>query len=75
MQDIEPLISLDQFQSEIEKLYNWSKQGCLNGNCQIKKPTGMHTNASCFCNPRDFADQLLWLACELDKYSRKRWMK
>lgn len=71
-------MTLESFQQEMDKLHTWSKQGCLDGNCQIEKPKGMHTNASCNCNPREFAEHLLWLACEVESaypHKHQRWIK
>jgi len=70
------LITLSNFQKEIKILNDWAQHGCSDGYCQIEQKKGMHTNASCRCNPRDFAERLFWLACELDKYGKyKRWIK
>ena len=68
------LITLKQFQAEMQTLNEWAQHGCSDGYCQIERKRGMHTNASCTCNPRDFAERLLWLACELDKHRKYgRW--
>lgn len=68
------LITLKQFQQEIQTLNDWAQHGCSDGYCQIERKGGMHTNASCTCNPRDFAERLLWLACELDRHRKYgRW--
>lgn len=72
----ETLITLSKFQQEIKDLNIWAQHGCSDGYCQIEQKKGMCTNASCRCNPRDFAERLFWLACELDKYGKyKRWIK
>lgn len=65
------LMSLQAFQLEIEKLYKWAHHGCSDGGCQIEVNKGMHTNGGCQCNPRNFAEHLLWLACEAEKHGRK----
>jgi len=68
------LISLKDFQTEIAKLNGWVQHGCSDGGCQIEKPKGMHTNGGCRCNPREFAEYLLWLSCEIEKHGRyRRW--
>ncbi len=68
------LMSLTDFQAEMERLNRWAQHGCTDGGCQIEKPKGMHTNGGCRCNPREFAEYLLWLACEVEKHGRyRRW--
>jgi len=68
------LISLKDFQAEMAKLNGWAQHGCSDGGCQIEKPKGMHTNGGCRCNPREFSEYLLWLACEVEKHGRyRRW--
>jgi hypothetical protein len=70
------LIPLQEFQIAAQKLNQWAQHGCSDGGCQIEQTAGMHTNGGCHCGPRYFADYLLWLACEVDKYGRyKKWEK
>jgi hypothetical protein len=69
----EPLMSLKDFQDHVAKLNEWAQHGCRNGGCQIEQPQGMHTNGGCRCLPKDFAEHLLWLACEVEKHGRKYW--
>lgn len=67
------LMSLKDFQAEMERLNRWAQHGCLDGCCQIEPPKGMHTNGGCRCHPKSFAAHLLWLACEIEKHGRRRW--
>lgn len=74
-EDLSP-ISLLAFQGELERLCRWANHGCGDGSCQIQKPKGQQTNASCRCHPKEFAERLLYLACEVDKYEKyKKWNK
>lgn len=70
----EAAMPLKDFQAEIVKLSEWAQRGCSDGGCQIEKPKGMHTNGGCQCSPREFAKHLLWLAREVEKYGRRRWL-
>jgi len=47
--------------------------GCGDGGCQIKRPTGMHTNGGCQCRPEYFAEELFFIGLELERYRRRRW--
>lgn len=74
--ELEQLISLADFQKEMNKLNEWAKYGCSNHGCRINPPKGMGTNATCQCIPRSFSEHLLWLACELEKYRKyNHWPK
>lgn len=75
MNSEESPMSLGDFQTELTKLQLWASHGCRDGDCQILRPVGMHTNGGCRCSPKNMADRLLWLACELEKYGRRRWPK
>jgi hypothetical protein len=69
-------IPLREFQARMNSLNHMAQHGCGNGGCQIEKPKGMHTNAGCFCTPRRFSEELLWLAAEVEKHGRYRmWPK
>lgn len=48
----------------------WDEIGCGDGNCDFRRPTGMHTNAGCRCFPRH--------ADEYDQAERsrlRRWVR
>lgn len=45
----------------MKALGRWAESGCGDGNCKIRKPTGMHTNGGCKCY-RGIADDALRLA-------------
>jgi hypothetical protein len=69
-------LTLKTFQDQMEKLNRWAQHGCMDGGCQIERPTGQHTNGGCNCTPRHFSLALLDLACELEKTGRyARWPK
>lgn len=65
-------MTLKEFQNEIEKLHYWATEGCSNGNCKVKRKTGMHTNGICHCTPHRFAERLLELACKLEEHKKHR---
>lgn len=70
------LMTLSDFQSQIEKISRWARHGCSNHGCMIDPPKGMGTNSTCQCTPRAFSESLLWMACELDKHGKYgRWNK
>ena len=73
--DTEPeLMTLKEFQEELDELNRWAQHGCADGGCEIEPPKGMHTNGGCRCSPRYFSESLLWLACKLDEYGKyRRW--
>jgi hypothetical protein len=60
--------------NQLEYLAKRLRNGCGDGNCQIKIPAGMHTNASCVCDPTRFASQLLGLSLACEEHGR-RWQK
>ena len=53
-------------QKELDDLTEWAHDGCGDGNCRIKKPSGMRTNGGCRCTPKRFAKSLLDLAEQLE---------
>jgi hypothetical protein len=69
-------MTLRDFQTELEHIYNWATKGCGNHGCVINPPKGMGTNASCQCSPQSFADALLDLGEQVVPESRyKKWDK
>ena len=69
-------MTLQDFQKELESIYIWSTKGCGNHGCIINPPKGMGTNASCQCYPQAFADELLYLAQQVEPQFRyKGWNK
>lgn len=69
-------MKLPDLQKELIELSKHSQLGCGDGGCQIRKPTGMHTNGGCQCSPKQFQVALLHLAEQLDCYGKyKRWEK
>jgi hypothetical protein len=56
---------------EVERVSYRLRFGCGNGGCQIKEPTGMHTNAGCDCSPLTFSRRLLALAVQCEEQGHK----
>lgn len=71
----EPEYKLQDLQEDIQTLADQLKNGCRDGGCVIKKPSGMHTNAGCRCTPRQIQDRMLELASMIDRMKTKgaRW--
>lgn len=55
------LAKREEVKSLMKQLGDLAATGCGNGSCQIKKPTGMHTNGGCRCY-REVAELSLRLA-------------
>lgn len=47
-------------------------QGCGDGGCIVARPTGMHTNGGCHCEPRALRIAALALRAELDRVNANR---
>lgn len=62
---------LQDLQEDIQRLATKLKDGCGDGGCIIKKPSGMHTNAGCRCTPRQIQNHLLELASMIDRMNNK----
>jgi len=72
----QPLMTLEEFQAEMEKLNRWAQHGCSDGGCAIEPPRGMHTNGGCHCVPINFSEYLLHYAAELSRYGKYgRWKR
>ena len=67
-------MTLRDFQTELENIYNWAENGCGNHGCVINPPKDIGTNASCQCSPQSFADALFYLSVQLEPESKyKKW--
>lgn len=72
----QPLMTLEEFQAEMEKLNRWVQHGCSDGGCAIEPPRGMRTNGGCRCVPINFSEYLLHYAAELSRYGKHgRWKR
>jgi hypothetical protein len=70
----EKLMTLEEFQVEIDRLHDWAFWGCGNHGCRIDPPKGMGTNSTCQCTPHEFSETLLHLASEASKHGKyARW--
>ena len=58
--------TLQEFQDALGDLCLNAIQGCPNEHCIIRPKLSMR-NGACTCTPRHFAEELLRLACELEK--------
>lgn len=61
----------DALATHLEFLAARLRNGCGNGGCVVKRPTGMHTNGSCNCQPIKYASQFIGLAIECERMGMK----
>ena len=66
-------MTLPEFQQTIRALHLWAENGCGDGGCVIKKPSGMVTNGGCRCRPQDFTSALLDIGLDVEKLGRRNW--
>jgi len=62
---------LHNLQQDVERLANRLKNGCRNHGCVIKEPTGMATNGGCKCTPRQVLNDLIDLACIIERMDNR----
>ena len=55
---------------DIARLNRLLIHGCGNAGCVISKPTGLHTNGACRCNPKRIAGLLLEMAAEIESLNQ-----
>jgi hypothetical protein len=59
--------TFEDYQESIKRLYDQSINGCGNHGCLISRPTGMGTNSSCKCTPREIIRNLRRIADRLEQ--------